>query len=145
MGALVSAISSLAGAFAFMTSMFPGVAAFFTTLGGYITTAIAQYGLLATAAMTAAGAIAATGIGLALVGGGLAALDAMQPDAVGGNATSGMAVGGGGGKTVYNDNRSYEVSGASGDDYASVKQVGKEIERASERDAATSRPDVNIK
>jgi len=57
--------------------------------------------------------------------------------------TSGSAVGGGG-KTVYNDNRSYQVSGASGDDYASVKQVGKEIEKASEEDSATNLPDVDI-
>jgi hypothetical protein len=67
----------------------------------------------------------------------------MKPDVAGGDMTSGSAVGGGG-KTVYNDNRSYQVSGASGEDYASVKQVGKEIEKASEKDSATDLPDVNI-
>ena len=143
-GSLALMIYKVAAGLAFLGggSIMSGIFVFFSQLIIYIQAAIAHFSALQLAALGAAAAIAATGIGAALVGGGMAAYSAMKPDVAGGDMTSGSAVGGGG-KTVYNDNRSYQVSGASGDDYASLKQVGSEIEKASEKDSATQLPDIN--
>lgn len=139
---LVSAISALHGFFVSVSSggAISGMIISLQALGAWLTTITAQMTTAQMAAWGLASAIAATGVGALVVGGGLiagqAAMDAMAPDV----DTSAGATGG---KTVYNDNRQFTVNN-SGDtgDYATQKSVEDTVNRVKSTNSAQDLPPV---
>jgi hypothetical protein len=117
-------------------SILGGIVAFFTIMLSYIeATIIALYQMYG-AATTAAMALAATGVGALVVGGGLlAGMGAV--DAIGSKTG-----GGGGGKNVYNDNRSYTFNN-NDSDYGNQKRTEEIIGMVGERNSAMEIPDGN--
>lgn len=140
---LVSAVSSLVTFLSILGggSMLAGIMAVFSEMVLWIQAAIAHFTALELAALSAAGAIAATGIGAIVVAGGMAAAETMTPDVPSGGA-GGVGGMGGGGKTVYNDNRKYTINNGGGDDYASRKATEDTIARVNETETAQDLPSV---
>jgi hypothetical protein len=138
-----SAIMRVVGLLQFLGSgsILAGIKMAFTLIISYTQVAIAEMTALQVAALGAAAAIAATGIGAALVLGGGAAYQAMKPDVPSG---SGSGYGGsGGGSRVYNDNRSYEINQRGTQDYAEQKRMEKTIRDVNESNDAQELPPLD--
>jgi hypothetical protein len=122
-------------------SILAGIKMAFSLIISYTQVAIAEMTALQVAALGAAAAIAATGIGAALVLGGGAAYQAMKPDIPSGSSGSGF--GSNGGSKVYNDNRSYEITQRGTQDYADQKRMEKTIRDVNESNDAQELPPVD--
>lgn len=123
--------------------MLAGLSTFFGTLMVYIQAAIAHFSALQLAAIGAAAAIAATGIGALAVGGGLAVAGTMSgpPGGSGVGQKSGVGGGGGGGRT-YIDNRTVNVEGGN-NDYADLNAVSNKILEDKQMEEGQSLPSTN--
>jgi hypothetical protein len=134
-GAVVSGLAFLGKG-----SILAGIAVFFSELLIYTEAAIAHFMALGAAAKFATAAIAATGVGAALVLGGMAVNHAMsgpQMPESGGYGSSG------GGSRVYNDNRSYEINQRGTQDYAEQKRMEKTIRDVNESNDAQQLPPLD--
>jgi hypothetical protein len=126
-------------------SVINGIKMAFTLLNSHVWTSIASLTTLQKVLMTVVGLLSATGIGLAVVGTGLAAFNAMDVGQKGPDVSDGRGPGrpGGSGGMVYNDNRQFNYDAGSGDDYATRKQVEDINQRQMEKRKATDLPGVD--
>lgn len=114
-----------------------GMIASLQALGAWLTTITAQMTTAQMAAWGLAAAIAATGVGALVVGGGLIAGQAAMETMAG--PPSGAGVSGSG--NTYNDNRSFTINQGNGD-YASQKSVEDTVRRVNSTDEAQQLPPV---
>ena len=125
-------------------SLIKGIQMAFTLLNSYVMTSIANMTALQTAIWGVVAALAATGVGLALVGTGVAAFNAMDVGSKGPDVSDGGGPGAAGqsGGMVYNDNREFNYDAGSNDDYATRKEVEDINQRNMEKRKATDLPGV---
>lgn len=125
-------------------SLIKGIQMAFTLLNSYVMTSIANMTALQTAIWGVVAALAATGVGLALVGTGVAAFNAMDVGKQGPDVSDGGGPGAAGasGGMVYNDNREFNYDAGSGDDYATRKEVEDINHKQMEKRKATDLPGV---
>ena len=125
-------------------SLIKGIQMAFTLLNSYVMTSIANMTALQTAIWGVVAALAATGVGLALIGTGVAAFNAMDVGKQGPDVSDGGGPGraGASGGMVYNDNREFNYDAGSGEDYATRKEVEDINHRQMEKRKATDLPGV---